>query len=53
MRHVRSKRQGFVRMRERAKRCGLCSENHRRPLDYMQHGGDIVNLGFCKGVKVG
>ena len=49
VRHVRSKCQDFVRMRECAKKCGLCSENHRRPLDYLKQGGDTVNLGFCKG----
>ena len=49
VRHVRSKCQDFVRMRVCAKKCGLCSENHRRPLDYLKQGGDTVNLGFCKG----
>lgn len=49
VRHVRSKRQDFARMRECTKKCGLCSENHRRPLDYLKQEGHTVNLGFCKG----
>ena len=45
-RHIKSKRQAFVRKRVRAKELFL--DSNRKPVNYLEQGGDMINSGICK-----